>query len=201
MAFGNKEFNNSLLEIKDYFDFDLEIKEEYSNELDLKKYNGLIIHENALNNKILKKFISDDKLNKIIMCNTNNNNFSNDVDKLILPASIEQINKAILDSLAKKKFKSNSSLQIHNYILDKNERKLTKEKLSLDLTEKEIDLIELLYNKSFIKKKEILSIIWKYSDDADTHTVETHIYRLRKKIKKVFDDDLFIKNNKKGYNI
>ena len=103
MAFGNKEFNNSLLEIKDYFDFDLEIKEEYSNELDLKKYNGLIIHENALNNKILKKFISDDKLNKIIMCNTNNNNFSNDVDKLILPASIEQINKAILDSLAKKK--------------------------------------------------------------------------------------------------
>ena len=201
LAFGNKEFNNSLLEIKDYFDFDLEIKEEYSNELDLKKYNGLIIHENALNNKILKKFISDDKLNKIIMCNTNNNNFSNDVDKLILPASIEQINKAILDSLAKKKFKSNSSLQIHNYILDKNERKLTKEKLSLDLTEKEIDLIELLYNKSFIKKKEILSIIWKYSDDADTHTVETHIYRLRKKIKKVFDDDLFIKNNKKGYNI
>ena len=92
-------------------------------------------------------------------------------------------------------------MQIHNYILDKNERKLTKEKLSLDLTEKEIDLIELLYNKSFIKKKEILSIIWKYSDDADTHTVETHIYRLRKKIKKVFDDDLFIKNNKKGYNI
>ena len=51
------------------------------------------------------------------------------------------------------------------------------------------------------KKKEILATIWKYSDDADTHTVETHIYRLRKKIKEIFNDETFIKSEKKGYTI
>ena len=69
------------------------------------------------------------------------------------------------------------------------------------MTEKEIELIELLNKKSFTKKKEILSTIWKYSSDADTHTVETHIYRLRKKIKEIFDDEIFIKSEKKGYTI
>ena len=74
-------------------------------------------------------------------------------------------------------------------------------KIANELTEKEIELIELLKKKPFTKKKEILSIIWKYSSDADTHTVETHIYRLRKKIKEIFNDELFIKSEKKGYTI
>ena len=65
----------------------------------------------------------------------------------------------------------------------------------------EIELIELLKKRSFTKKKEILAMIWKYSDDADTHTVETHIYRLRKKIKEIFNDETFIKSEKKGYTI
>ena len=65
------------------------------------------------------------------------------------------------------------------------------------MTEKEIELIELLYKEQFIKKNQILSKIWKYSKDADTHTVETHIYRLRKKIKEVFNDEVFIKSEKK----
>ena len=77
----------------------------------------------------------------------------------------------------------------------------TQIKTVLELTEKEIELIELLKKKPFTKKKEILSIIWKYSSDADTHTVETHIYRLRKKIKEIFNDELFIKSEKKGYTI
>ena len=70
-------------------------------------------------------------------------------------------------------------------------RRLIKNNQSLELTEKEIELIELLYKKNFLKKKDILSLIWKYSEDADTHTVETHIYRLRKKIKDVFNDENF----------
>ena len=78
---------------------------------------------------------------------------------------------------------------------------MIKNTVYLDLTEKEIELIELLKKGSFIKKKEILSTIWRYSDDADTHTVETHIYRLRKKIKDIFNDDAFIKSSKKGYTI
>ncbi len=69
------------------------------------------------------------------------------------------------------------------------------------MTEKEIKLIELLKKETFVKKKQILTSIWKYSDDADTHTVETHIYRLRKKIKELFNDENLIKSEKEGYTI
>ena len=68
------------------------------------------------------------------------------------------------------------------------------------LTEKEIQLLELfLNNNKPISKNEILSSVWHYSSDADTHTVETHIYRLRKKINNKFSDENFILNNKDGY--
>ena len=107
----------------------------------------------------------------------------------------------VINNIIKKEFKINSSLKINSYILNKNSRKLIKLDKSLELTEKEIELIELLSKKTFIKKKEILTKIWKYSDDADTHTVETHIYRLRKKLIEVFNDSGFIKSEKKGYTI
>ena len=68
------------------------------------------------------------------------------------------------------------------------------------LTEKEIQLLELFLNKKKpISKDYILSTVWNYSADADTHTVETHIYRLRKKINEKFMDEKFILNNKEGY--
>jgi len=84
--------------------------------------------------------------------------------------------------------------------LNKNEKKLSKLDRSVILTEKEIQLLELfLNNKKPISKDSILSSVWNYSSDADTHTVETHIYRLRKKISDKFMDDKFILNNKEGY--
>ena len=65
---------------------------------------------------------------------------------------------------------------------------------------KEIQLLELfLKEKKAISKDNILSVVWNYSADADTHTVETHIYRLRKKINDKFHDEKFILNNKEGY--
>ena len=68
------------------------------------------------------------------------------------------------------------------------------------LTEKEIQLIETLTESDVpISKESIQKQVWVYSDDADTHTVETHIYRLRKKISEAFLDNNFIKNKKKGY--
>ena len=71
------------------------------------------------------------------------------------------------------------------------------------LTEKEIHLLEILLSnkKDSIHKDEILKKVWKYAEDADTHTVETHIYRLRKKIKDKFFDDEFIRNDKDGYSL
>ena len=87
-------------------------------------------------------------------------------------------------------------------MLDKNERKLFKDDTYIILTEKEVQLLDLFLNKSKpISKDEILSSVWNYSSDADTHTVETHIYRLRKKINEKFSDDNFILNNKKGYSL
>ena len=104
--------------------------------------------------------------------------------------------------LQKKKFRENSSIKIKEYLLDKNEKKLNKDGSFLLLTEKEIRLLELFEkNSKPISKKKILSLVWHYASDADTHTVETHIYRLRKKVQQKFSDDTLIKNAKTGYSI
>ena len=80
--------------------------------------------------------------------------------------------------------------------------KLKKESLSMTVTEREIQLIELLYNeKKPLSKNIILEKVWKYAADADTHTIETHIYRLRKKIFSKFKDENFIINFKAGYTV
>ena len=119
---------------------------------------------------------------------------------LKLPATINEINSIIESSVAKKVFNKNSSIKIKDYFLDKNEKKLIKDNKFIILTEKEIQLLELfIKNKKAISKYKILSVVWNYSSDADTHTVETHIYRLRKKINDNFSDNNFILNNKEGY--
>ena len=201
LAFGNKEFNNSLKELKDHFNFNLETIDDIKDHSLIENYQGLIVHEDALRDKMLMDKIKKETINKIIFHNSKKIKGLDNIEKLSLPTTIDQINIVISSNIVKKEFKINSSLQINNYKLDKNLRKLTKNNVSLELTEKEIELIELLNKKSFTKKKEILSTIWKYSNDADTHTVETHIYRLRKKIKEIFNDELFIKSEKRGYTI
>ena len=201
LAFGNKEFNNSLIEIQEYLSFNLKILDDLKDSISLESYQGMIIHEDGLKDSGFKDLIKNQNLNKIIFHNSANVKGIENIEKLNLPASYDQINKIVVNNIVKKKFKTNSSLKIYDYKLDKNLRRLTRDTVFLELTEKEIELIELLKKKSFIKKKEILSTIWKYSDDADTHTVETHIYRLRKKIKDIFNDDTFIKSSKKGYTI
>ena len=119
---------------------------------------------------------------------------------LELPATLKEINSVVESTAAKKRFSKNSSIQIKSYSLNKNEKKLSKSNIFIILTEKEIQLLELLLrNNKPISKDFILSSVWNYSSDADTHTVETHIYRLRKKINEKFMDEKFILNNKDGY--
>ena len=121
-------------------------------------------------------------------------------DTIFLPTTLKEINKIVETRAAKNQFNINSAIKIKDYSLDKNEKKLSRDNNSIVLTEKEIKLLELLLeNQLPITKTEILTKVWNYSNDADTHTVETHIYRLRKKINDKFLDNNFIRNDKQGY--
>ena len=101
---------------------------------------------------------------------------------------------------ARHKFKKRSLINLGEYIIDKNERKIKKEDLELQLTEKEINFLILFsQNKEPVSRDYVLKNVWNYSLESDTHTVETHIHRLRKKILNKFKDNNFIKNNEKGY--
>ena len=161
--------------------------------------NIVLFHTNSLKDKEYVQFINNTKSIKI--CAGKREDLINNYDATLeLPATLKDINSIIENVVAKKKFNINSSIKIKNYLLDKNEKKLSKLGDFIILTEKEIYLLELLLNnKKPISKDNILSLVWNYSSNADTHTVETHIYRLRKKISQKFLDENFILNNKDGY--
>ena len=91
---------------------------------------------------------------------------------------------------------------IGSYKINLNSREMSQSNLRLKLTEKEINSIIYLFNsKDEVKINELQSKVWGYQPELETHTVETHIYRLRKKILKKFNDDSFILTNKSGYQI
>ncbi len=161
--------------------------------------NIILFHIDALLDKKQKDYIETNTAIKI--CAGKKHNLADKIDVILdLPFTLKDINAAVEGAAAKKKFYYNSSIELKDYLLDKNERKLSKLKNYVILTEKEVQLLELFLNsKSPITKDDILSAVWKYSSDTDTHTVETHIYRLRKKISDKFQDDKFILNNKDGY--
>ena len=117
-----------------------------------------------------------------------------------LPLSLEKILDQINITLIKQKYYSQSKCVINSYNLDLNSKIFSDKNHRLKLTEKETEII-LLLNKDK-KAKKVITLqneIWGYSSELDTHTVETHIYRLRKKIKDIFNDDNFIINSKDGY--
>ena len=104
--------------------------------------------------------------------------------------------------LSKSNYEIKSNILIAKYTINTNSRLIIKDDNSLKLTEREIDL--LIYLNNSTEEKNIIDLqknVWKHTRDLETHTVETHIYRLRKKIFEVFKDDKFIINNKKGYKL
>ena len=195
LIYGSENFKSTIIEIKSYLKFNLLFSQKKLSDIDPKDFDGLI--SNEYNIKDIPK-----DLNVFKILATNENKINKDIFDytLNLPISVKEINNVIESVAAKKKFSKNSSIQIKLYFLDKNEKKLSKDNKSITLTEKEIQLLELFLNKNEpISKNNVLSLVWHYSSDADTHTVETHIYRLRKKIKQKFNDENFILNNKNGY--
>ena len=119
-----------------------------------------------------------------------------------LPINFVSLIDEISKRLLKQKYNYQSNIIINKYNLDLNSRTISKEKVDLKLTEKEIEII--LFLKDQKEPQNILKLqkeVWGYSDNIETHTVETHVYRLRKKLKDTFQDDNFLKSLKEGYKI
>ena len=166
-----------LNEIKSKLNFEVNYidKKEY-NKIDFQNYkNYLIITTNSY-----------EKINNFLI-----------IDKL--PEKISKIIEKINLGFLKNQFSSQSEIKIGKYFLDLNSRKINYEKIYLDLTEKECDLILFIQSNKKVNLKALQKNVWGHSSDLETHTVETHIYRLRKKMYESFKDDNFIKFDKKGY--
>ena len=160
-----------------------------------------MFHEDVLQDEKNIETINNSGCIKV--CASSNKNLIDNIDVILkLPFSLKDINSTFENAIVKRTFNKNSSIKVKKYLLNKNEKKLSKTSKEIVLTEKEIQLIELfLHNKKPISKEKILLSVWNYSSEADTHTVETHIYRLRKKINDKFSDEKFIVNTKDGYSL
>ena len=204
--FGNKIFSEILSEMKLFSKY----KVKYYDNIDLcvkdaENKNQLVVFFVFKENK---NFFSDIKKKNfpLILVGESSelkNIVSGEIEsKLNMPFTILDFKKKVITVVAKNEFKKNSLINLNDYIIDKNERKIKKNNLELQLSEKEIIFLILFSeNKEPISRSLVLKKVWNYSSESETHTVETHIHRLRKKILKKFSDNNFIKNNNKGYYI
>ena len=207
LVFGSHNFNKTLDEIKNKLNFNLIY---YDSKDYLKQtnhnYHVLLVDNDFLNNNAeldLIKFESF-KLPVLLLISLQAKVKKNFIfnDQLYFPFNILDLKKKINDLSSSYEFSKNSSVNIKNYKIDKNLKIMKKDNAFINLTEKEVDLLILLNEeKKPLNKKVILKTIWQYSIDADTHTVETHIYRLRKKILEKFGDKEFINILKEGYSL
>ena len=181
---------NSLYEILDEIKENLSFKiikfdneENFKKKLDLDRIDFLVISK------------TDHKL--LLNDNITNKNF---LDLNGLPLSLKKLLELINIKLIKLKFSQQSKVIIKGYELNLNSKFFSKGNLNLKLTEKEIEVILYLNNtKIKCNVANLQKNIWGYSADMETHTVETHIYRLRKKISDLFEDEKFILSHKNGY--
>ena len=204
LVFGTKNFNNSLKEIKEYLDFSLIFFNNHTILDDtISTINALLIDNEVCKDLKNLRLINSINHKPILLIEKSGyTKKCNYTDKVNFPLILSDFNSRIIKLITSEKFTQNSSIKIKEYTVDKNEKKLKKNNLIITITEREIQLIEMLFlEKKPQSKTNLLKKIWNYSDDADTHTVETHIYRLRKKILKKFNDDNFIINFKDGYSI
>ena len=181
---------NSLYEILDEIKENLSFKIiKFENGDELKKKHNVDITSSLIISKI----------NHQLLLN-NNITDKNFLDFDNLPLSLKKLLELINIKLIKLKFNNQSKIIIKGYELNFNSKFFSKGSLNLKLTEKEIEII-LYLNKSKIKRNvaDLQKNIWDYSADMETHTVETHIYRLRKKISDIFKDENFVLSHKSGY--
>jgi DNA-binding response OmpR family regulator len=204
--FGNKIFSEILNEMKLFSEY----KIEYYENLNLcvrnaEEKNQLVVF---FVSEINKNFFNEIKKNKYPLIFVGESSVLKNIlsvefsDQLNMPFTILDFKKKVITAIAKNEFKKNSLIHLGDYIIDKNVRKIKKNNLELQLSEKEINFLVLFSkNKKPISRNLVLKNVWNYSAESETHTVETHIHRLRKKILEKFGDNNFIKNDNKGYYI
>ena len=179
IIFRYKELFNILEEIKENFEFKLEFFEKEKELENLENDNlsdYLVITKKKLSN--LKKQIVIDKS----------------------PININDLIQTLNINFLKSKFIEQSKIDLGRYNLDLNSRILNQNEKELELTEKESSiLIFLKQSRDPVKIDQLQEKVWGYKSELETHTVETHVYRLRKKINDKFHDNEFIISDKKGY--
>ena len=181
---------NILYEIRDLLIFHIK---------NYKKTNHFLQDLDLNNIDCASTIIIIEKKNIQLSSNTkiNNNNILI-IDEF--PIKIEKLIDKINTKLIKQQYNFQSKLDIKNYLLNLNSRIISSKKIELKLTEREIDIILFLKNKGIPQPViNLQNEVWGYSNTLETHTVETHVYRLRKKIKDKFNDDKFIISHNDGY--
>jgi hypothetical protein len=155
----------------------------------------------ASNEKILND-IKDDFCNYLIITQKKINNTKNQFILNQIPVKLTKLIEKINIQFLKVQFIEKSELSIGKYIIDLNSRELIANDKVLKLTEKETNIIIYLSkSNNAVRVDQLQSEVWGYHSNLETHTVETHIYRLRKKILKTFNDDKFVISKKNGYQI
>ena len=183
-----------LSEIKNNLPFKINnLKKLESKDSNFVEYSLIIT--NYINKNFLLKERKIDK-NKILFLTKEKKNNQH----IAYPIQIKNLIEKINIKLIKQKYNNQSYLKVSNYILNLNSRIISKNNNSLKLTEKEINIILFLNDHKNPQKVSILqNQVWGYLSELETHTVETHIYRLRKKIKDHFNDSNFIISTDDGY--
>ena len=157
-------------------------------------YKNYLVNQGLQNNNSLFLFKNKDSLEKKKL------QFKNNLILDDLPIHINKLIEKINISFLKTVYQSNSKIFFKKYVLNLNNKTINLNEKKLKLTEKEMKIILFLLTKKIPQKTPILQKeIWGYSQELETHTVETHIYRLRKKINNYFNDSTFLKKNKNGY--
>ncbi len=179
IIFQNKKLFKILDEISEKFEFKLEF---FDKEKDLECLES----KNSKNYLIISK-------KKIL-------NLSNQIIINTFPLRINELNQILNINFLKSKFTEQSKISLGKYNLDLNSRILKQDIKQLELTEKESSILVFLKNSEGpVKINQLQEKVWGYNSELETHTVETHIYRLRKKIVDNFSDNKFILSDKQGY--
>ena len=174
------------------------------------KYEKLYDVLNELSSDLKLNFINikKDQISKIIdencfvISREKIKNYTNQILLKNIPIKISKLYELINVKLISKNFNVQSKLKIGNYLLDVNSRIVSDNNNNLKLTEKEIKIIIFLKNQEKnVTIKELQLNVWGYNKNLETHTVETHIHRLKKKFKNNFSDNYFITSTKTGYKL